>query len=271
MFRDCLPSLNSPTRPRLTLVAAVLFGASTILGGVGPASMTFAAEQDGGSRGQVLIGRDDDNLNNPIIQPPNTAANQSLNNTDVQLGGSGNDVIIGLLGGDVQLGGSGDDIIVGGPDPGAPNSDVIFGDSGADVSLWAPGDGSDAFIGGSGLDAEVFGVTDRTNGVPTLSAAFPGFPQGIPTANVTGMGGFCTIEKVSDPALGYEFLARFFVRATGALAVTIRLTDVEQVFCNSQAGGTITFADLKQDNPQFVEVSLDRVRQLNRTVSRMIR
>jgi hypothetical protein len=271
MFRDFVPSIHVPGRPRVALLAAVLFGASTILGGVGPATLTLAAEQDGGSGAQVLIGRDDDNLNNPIIQPANTAANQSLNNTDIQRGGSGNDVIIGLLGSDVQLGGSGDDIVVGGPDPGAPNSDIIFGDSGDDVSLWAPGDGSDAFIGDSGLDAEVFGVTDRANGVPTLSGPFPGFPHGIPTANVTGMGGFCTIEKVTDPSLGYEFLARFFVRATGALAVTIRLTDVEQVFCNSQAGGTVTYADLREDNPQFVEVSLDQVARLNRTVSWMIR
>jgi len=71
--------------------------------------------------------------------------------------------------------------------------------------------------------------------------------------------------------LGYEFLARFFVRTTGVLAVTIRLAQVEQVFCSGQTAGSIIFADLTQPNPQFVEVSLDEVRRLNDTVGRIIR
>jgi RTX calcium-binding nonapeptide repeat (4 copies) len=80
---------------------------------------------------QVLIGADDDNLNNPAIQPPNTAANQSLNNTDVLIGGFGNDILIGLLGDDVLHGGFGHDILIGGPEgSGPPNSDIIFGDAG---------------------------------------------------------------------------------------------------------------------------------------------
>jgi hypothetical protein len=85
------------------------------------------------------------------------------------------------------------------------------------------------------------------------------------------MGGFCTLEPVTDPTLGYEFLVRFFVRATGNLAVTIRVTDVEQVFCNSQVGGEITFADLTADNPAFVVVPLAEVSRLNEIVGLMIR
>ena len=80
-----------------------------------------------------------------------------------------------------------------------------------------------------------------------------------------------TLEKVTDPSLGYDYLARFFVRATGALAVTVRLVDVEQVFCTSQAGGAVTYANLRDKNPQLVEVSLDQVEHPNRSVRQIIR
>jgi RTX calcium-binding nonapeptide repeat (4 copies) len=232
-----------------------------------------AALEEGGTGAQVLIGADDDNLNNPAIQPPNTPANQSLNNTDILLGGLGNDVLIGLLGSDVLKGDLGHDILVGGTEQGvAPNSDVMFGGPGNDVNIWAPGDGSDAFIGDAGFDAIVFGVIDRdASNVPTLTAAVEGFPLGVPTANVSGSPGFCTLERVADPAFGFEWLVRFFGRANGALAVTIRLADVEQVFCTSQAGGQITYADLTQPNPAFVEVPLDQVPALNYIVGLIVR
>jgi hypothetical protein len=53
--------------------------------------------------------------------------------------------------------------------------------------------------------------------------------------------------------------------------VTVRTRDVEQVFCTSQAGGAITYADLTVADPQLVEVSLDDVDKLNRTVRAIIR
>jgi hypothetical protein len=220
-----------------------------------------------------VIGQDDDNLNNPTIQPPGVPANQSLNNTDILEGNGGNDVLIGLLGNDVLHGGPGNDILIGGTEQGVtPNSDIIFGEHGNDINVWAPGDGSDAFIGGPGKrDAQIFGVIDRdiTN-VPTLTGTAPGFRHGVPTANVSGQGGFCTLEQVDD-SLGYEFLVRFFVRATRALAVTIRTSEVEQVFCTSEAGGQITFADLTVTNPAFVVVTPEEVKRLNHTVARIIR
>lgn len=223
---------------------------------------------------QVLIGSDDDNIDNPDIQPPDTEANQSLNNTDILQADIGNDVVIGLLGNDVILGGPSRDIAIGGPEQGqTPNSDVIFGYSSDDVNIWAPGDGSDAFLGGDGdLDAMVFGVIDRDhNNVPILTGPVGGFPQGVPTANVSGMGGFCTVERVEDPQLGYEFLVRFFVRESGALAVTIRLSEVEQVFCASEEGGEITFADLTEAHPGFEVVTLNQVEDLNSLVAQIIR
>jgi hypothetical protein len=254
------------------LILSVSLVALLLSAGFGPTGPTQAALLEGGKGAQLLIGRDDDNVNNPAIQPPDVAANQSLNNADLLEGGQGNDVLIGLLGSDVLLGGPGGDILVGGTEQGSqPNSDIIAGGPGDDVNIWAPGDGSDAFVGGPGLDAQVFGVIDRVNNIPTVTGPVSGFPTGVPTANVTGMNGFCTIERVEDPAFGYEFLVRFFVRSTGNLAVTIRVTEVEQVFCGGLAVGTIVFADLTQPEPEFVEVTLDQVAALNPTVRLIIR
>src|SRR6185436_6144936 len=78
--------------------------ASLALALVAPAQPALADLANGGAGGDVIIGRDDDNLNNPLIQPAGVAANQSLNNADVLRGGPGNDVLIGLLGDDVLLG-----------------------------------------------------------------------------------------------------------------------------------------------------------------------
>jgi hemolysin type calcium-binding protein len=239
---------------------------------------TQAAFVEGDKGPQLLIGRDDDRQDNAAIQA-GAAANQSLNRTDVLIGGKGNDVIFGLNGNDVIDGGPGQDIILGGPDGGPapggpPNSDIMFGGPDDDVNLWAPGDGSEAFIGGPGLDALVFGITDREETadpatavrLPKLQFGVPGFPQGIPTANVSGQPNFCTIDP--SPSRGYAYLVRFR-GATGNLIVTVRVREVEQIFC-SQDGG-IVVADLTQPSPGFVPVSLEDVRTLNPLVAAMIR
>ena len=282
MFRD---TLSQAAQRRLPSSRALVQRALVLTGLAGALALSLvaldaqhaqpiqAALQIGESGRQVLIGRDDDNPNNPTIQPPGVQANQSLNNTDVQLGGSGSDILIGLLGNDVQQGDSGSDILIGGTEQFvAPNSDVQFGESGDDISIWAPGDGSDAFVGGSGRDAQILGVIDRDpNNVPTLSGSAPGFPQGVPTANLSGSPGFCRLERVASPEFGFEYLVRFFVRQTGALAVTIRLAGVEQVFCTSEQGGQITYADLTQRDPTFVVVGPEEVRNLNPLAAHIIR
>jgi Ca2+-binding RTX toxin-like protein len=255
--------------------SAVIFGVTALMVALLGATVR-AAFIEGDDNANVLIGEDDDNTANTTIQPPGTAANQSLNNTDVIDGRGGADILIGLLGSDVLRGGQGDDILIGGTEQGStPNSDIVYGEDGNDVSIWAPGDGSDAFIGGRGdFDALVFGVIDRVNNVPVLTPVTEGRHKktGVPTAEVTLSPGFCTLVPVDPAVFGFSFLVRFFVRATGNLAVTIRVTDdVEQVFCTSQAGGAITFADLTADAPQFVEVSLAEVAQLNGTVAQIIR
>ncbi|HET9703614.1 MAG TPA: hypothetical protein VFP85_06230 [Vicinamibacterales bacterium] len=241
---------------------------------------TQAARVDGGNGPQLLIGVDDDNQVNPAIQA-GAATNQSLNRTDLLDGGRGNDVMFGLNGNDVMDGGPGDDIILGGPDGGAapggpPNSDIMFGGPGNDVNLWAPGDGSEAFIGGPGLDALIFGATDRDDvagpaGVrlPTLFFGVPGFPQGVATADVSGLGNFCTVE--ASPSPGYQFLVRFHSAATRNIVVTVRVTDVEQVFCTGENGASIAFADLTVASPAFAVVSLPEVAALNPLVGAMIR
>jgi Ca2+-binding RTX toxin-like protein len=247
---------------------------------LGPAHPVQAALVDGGKGPQLLIGRDDDNSGNVKIQA-GALADQSLGRTDVILGGQGNDVIFGLNGNDVIDGGQGQDIILGGPDGGTapggpPNSDIMFGGQGDDVNLWAPGDGSEAFIGGPGLDAIVFGTTDRdalpdpATGVrlPTLKFGVPGFPQGIPTADVSGQPQHCTVEP--SPLPGYDFLVRFRGPA-GNIIVTVRLTGVEQVFCSSKDGAGIAFADLTLPSPAFVDVSQSEVETLNPLVGAMIR
>jgi hypothetical protein len=260
---------------RIIIAALAAAVASVLLAAmIGAPDRSEAALLERGDGANVVIGKDDDNTDNPKIQPAGTAANQSLNNTDVISSGIGNDVLIGLLGSDVMRGEDGRDILVGGTEQfSQPNSDVIFGGAHNDTNVWAPGDGSDAFLGAQGLDAQVFGVIDRNaNNVPTLSGPVPGFPRGVPTAEVTDSPGFCTLERIGERnSLNYDFLVRFFVRSTGALAVTIRVEDTEQVFCTSEAGGAITFADLTENSPEFEEVSLGEVRALNPDVRRIIR
>ena len=239
------------------------------------ASAAHAAFVNGTNTADVLFGLDDDNQANAQIQPPGATVNQSLDNADVIKGGSGDDVLIGLGGNDVMLGGSGDDILVGGTEQFVtPNSDMMVGGDGNDIALWRGGDGSEAFIGGRGkADTLIFGNIDRdADNIPIISATTGRHAStGVPTADVTNQGGFCTLERVQDRAAGYQFLVRFFIRATGNLAVTLRTVDVEQVFCTSEPGGEITFADLTEANPEFVVASFGEVNKINPTASTIIR
>ena len=99
-----------------------------------------------------------------------------------------------------------------------------------------------------------------------LAESFPTFPQGIPTADLSGLSNFCSIEE--SPLLGYQYLVRFR-GAAGNLIVTVRVSEVEQVFCSH--GGTIAFADLTGPSPNLVGVSQQEVETLNRLVAATIR
>jgi hypothetical protein len=254
---------------RIGITTALALGLALQAGSI------YAATLVGTSRSDVLIGRDDDNQNDREIQPESVTLNQSLNNADTLIGGRGDDVLIGMRGSDVLLGGFGDDILIGGIERGSqPNSDIQFGEAGNDTAIWQGGDGSDLFDGGPGpRDALVFGTIDAVDDVPTLSPVDGKHARtGLPTANVSGQGGFCTLEAVAKPdERGFEFLVRFFSKASKALLVTVRVHDVEQVFCTAENSAAITFADLTAAKPDFAEVVLEAVPALNPDVALMIR
>jgi len=143
-------------------------------------------------------------------------------------GGPGSDILIGRLEGRHD----------------EPQERHHFGDAGNDISIWAGGDGSDAFTGGP--DAISGSPTvDRDGIVPVLTDPVPAsrtaFPRPMQPAR-------------TDSALWNAFqrkLARLLV--LGAFlheggrqraAATMRVDeDVEQVFCTSQTTADVTLAD----------------------------
>jgi len=141
--------------------------------GVAGAAGAFAAVQGSESAPgrQIQIGRDDDVVTDPVFQPPGVAANQTLRKGDILFGGLGPDVLIGREGPDVMFGGPGNDTMVGGTERGSdvtafPNFDYAAGGDGNDFFIWAPGDGSDAFVGGEPprFTTQTRTVTVRRNG-----------------------------------------------------------------------------------------------------------
>jgi hypothetical protein len=85
---------------------------------------------------------------------------------------------------------------------------------------------------------------------------------------VSGLVQHCTVEP--SPLPGYDYLIRFR-GAAGNIIVTVRVKEVEQVFCPSEQGGRVAFADLTVPSPVFVDVSQQEVETLNPTVAAMIR
>jgi hypothetical protein len=225
----------------------------------------------------VLVGRDDDVRESEVIHPPSTMADQSLGKTDVLLGLEGDDLLVGLLGDETLDGGPGDDVLVGGTEQGTtPNQDVQLGGDGDDVSVWAGGDGSELFYGGSGLDAIAFAVIDRdmTTNVPTVKTIDgANGPRGVVTANLTGAPGFCEVNPAPDGS-GFDWLVRFVRRADNVLLVTVRVKDVEQLFCASRAGGGAEWADLsgyQYSTGELRPVTLERIAELNPLIGAIVR
>ncbi|HEX6151762.1 hypothetical protein [Nocardioides sp.] len=243
------------TRRRRRFAAAALAAGALVLGtSVAATSLTFP-----GTPGKdVHIGGDNDNADNPFIQPPGVTAKQHMDNTDVLFGRGNDDLLIGKLGDDTLLGGGASDILVGGPEKGTqPNSDVLLGDPGADINIWAPGDGSDAFIGHQGWDTMIFApFVERANGELLLTRSDG---RRIPRVDIDGQAAFsCTIVDVpASENLGFEFLVRFNVNGTPV--VTVRQRDVETVFCPSPHVGRALVADLTDHEPEFRNVRLNRV------------
>ena len=240
-------------------------------------------------KAQVIVGADNDEIGNGTIQPiPSPpGADQSLKKSDQIDGGLGPDTLIGRLGSDVFRAGAGDDVIVGGteggqPAPALPNSDIAYGQTGSDAFIWAPGDGSDAFIGGDAakakktkakkgakgkkvkvkkpapeVDTLVIGnlVLSGDSSSPQLFATkFGQLPRvfssdrGVPTPlggtppRNPNLTGLCEIVA-APPGLGFDYLVRFF-GSPGNLAVTIRTKGVEQVICPTSGSDAATLTSL---------------------------
>lgn len=96
--------------------AALAIAATGALAGTQPANGLLIPGTPGKD---VHIGLDNDNVDNPFVQPPGVAAKQHMDNTDILFGRGNDDLLIGKLGDDVLLGGKGSDILIGGPEGGS--------------------------------------------------------------------------------------------------------------------------------------------------------
>lgn len=244
--------------------------------------MIAATPWFGPARADLQIGADNNNADNPFVQPQDPALSgggrdQTLENGDILEGTRRADVQIGLLGIDVIYGDRGNDVQIGGPDPAPPNADRAFGGPGRDIFLWQPGDGSDFFDGGRQSDAVVFGNIEIGDepGVPFLDP-----DTGLPLIDVTNNGGFCEVVDGADPddaaeleELGLDHLVKFFARGAAdsfeagdqnednGLRVTLHLVDVEYAICAVREGGSIEVFDLRVSPPAVIGIDdIDRER-----------
>ena len=241
---------------RTRRIAAATLAAGALVAGTAAASTGLVAP--GTSAKDVTVGGDNDNADNPFIQPPGVTAKQHMDNTDLLFGRANHDLLIGKLGGDTLLGGEHNDILIGGPEKAqAPNSDVLVGEEGNDINIWAPGDGSDMFAGNEGADTMVFApFVEKANG-SLLLTNFQG--RKVPHVDIDAKPNFtCTIVEVPpSEKLGFQHLVRFNVN--GVPTVTVRQKDVERVFCPSPDEGKAMFARLTDDHPTFRNVWLSRI------------
>ncbi len=233
----------------------------------------------------VQLGNDRNNIGSALLslnpEGPGGSPNQSLRSGDVLQGDTGNNVLIGALGVDVLIGADGDDVLIGGTedfnssvdgdDLGSDNRDRAFGGNGNDIFIWAPGDGSDFFDGGQGIDVVAFGLLGEERDSDGTSAGAPFFnvnPPGsdgsfdfdgiyldpntnLPVISVSGSPGFCTIlDESTNPtelaALSLDHLVRFSLRGIAnafdageradddGLRVALSLNNVEFVVCTKR-------------------------------------
>jgi len=233
----------------------------------------------------VLLGTDLNNIGSPLLSlnpdGPGGSPNQSLRSGDVLQGGHENNTIIGALGVDVMHGGDGNDVMIGGTEDfnssvdgdglGSDNRDRAFGGNGDDMFIWAPGDGSDFFDGGAGIDVVAFGVIGEqrdndssTTGAPFFNVSPPGTEgsfnfdgiflnaaTNLPTLSVSTSPGFCTVLDYSTNSteldiLSLDHLVRFSLRGIAnafdagertdddGLRVALSLRNVEYVVCTKR-------------------------------------
>jgi len=233
----------------------------------------------------VFRGSDLNNIGSSLLSlnpdGPGGSPNQSLRSGDILQSGANDSVLIGALGADVLLGGEGDDVLIGGTedfnssvdgdDGGSDNRDRAFGGAGNDLFIWAPGDGSDFFDGGSGTDVIVFGVLGEerdsdssTDGAPFFNVNPPGSDGSdnfdgiyldpttkLPIVSVSSSPGFCSVlDQSTNPielaTLSLDHLIRFSLRGIAnafdagerddddGLRVSLSLRDVEYLVCTKR-------------------------------------
>lgn len=266
-----------------TLIAACLIAALT--------ACSSDSDGDGGDDNtppakqfQSITGLDNNSKNNVLLSlnpgGPGGSSNQSLRAGDVLTGDAQDNVIIGGLGVDILLGNGGDDILIGGTEDfnsnvdgdarGADNRDRAMGNNGDDVFIWAPGDGSDFFDGGDGIDVVIFGVlgeardaTGNTDGAPFFAVNPPNTNgsqdfDGIhldannqPRVRVSESPGFCTVVDAVANAdvfdqLNIDHIVRFTLRNIAnqfdalervdddGLRVAITMKNTEFVVCTKR-------------------------------------
>jgi hypothetical protein len=279
-----------PLRRRLRSVLAVA--------GIGMATAAFAG-QAAADRPRLAVGADNNNVDNPLLQPDDPAEagggrDQTLQFGDVLRGTRRDDLQIGRLGIDVMLGGRGADVMLGGTEHFFPLSgDRAFGDSGDDIFVWAHGDGSDLFDGGRGHDAVVLGLVGElqegavafdVEGDQRAGEVFVDPATGLPQVVVAGSPGFCPVidESFSADAaeqlaaLDIDHLVQFVLRGLrdsfdageqdedNGLRATLHLRDVEFLVCATREGGALEVLDLRSAPPTATAIeslSSSRLRQ----------
>lgn len=219
--------------------AATLAGLVAIVGLVG--STASATVEPGTPAKDVHVGLDDDNADNPFIQPAGVRTAQHMDDTDVLFGRGNDDLLIGRLGGDTLLGGPDSDIMVGGPERGQkPANDVLVGDEGNDVSIWSRGDGNDAVVGNDGYDTMIFGpvVTNADGSLKLTSTRH----RKVPHVRVDGYPRLgCTLAAFpTSRQPGYEYLVR--LTWDGVPTASVREKDIERVLCPAAKPGTVRVA-----------------------------
>jgi Ca2+-binding RTX toxin-like protein len=154
VFGDALDNTTTISRDAAGKIL-VNGGAVTVQGGT-PTVANTSLIQVFGLGGNDTIVLNESNGALPRANLFGGAGNDSLtggSGADMLFGQSGNDTLLGKGGADFLFGGADNDVLTGGD-----GDDQVFGESGNDRMIWNPGDDTDLFEGGTGIDtAEVNG------------------------------------------------------------------------------------------------------------------
>lgn len=287
-----------------TVVLAAFVAASlTACGGSNNKSYEEPVTPPAPKQFNLVSGLDNNSKSNPLLSlnpgGPGGSPNQSLRAGNILIGDELDDIIIGGLGVDVLLGYDGDDILIGGTEDfnssvdgdgsGSDNRDRALGYAGDDTFIWAPGDGSDFFDGGDGIDVVIFGVlgessdpAGNTDGAPFFAVNPPNTQgsqdfDGIfldenyqPTVRVSESPGFCTVLANADNqaafgALDIDNVVRFTLRGIAdafdagnradddGLRVAVTLKNTEFLVCTKRE----LDATNTENNIEVIDISGD--------------